>query len=145
MSLDRRKVTIDSNVIISYSIARHDETLDRRAVKKCIASDTPMITNIITKECLRYALKSKGKISKSEMKRKLKEISKDIIVIDNIPPDEELEKRYKIRSKKDLKILYSADVTDSEIIISKDDDFFDDVQGIKAKIKKPKEYLIDNP
>jgi hypothetical protein len=68
----------------------------------------------------------------------------DMVKIKPIPSNDELKKRgYNIRSEKDLKILYSVDMTDSVILVTSDDDFRGDVKGINAEIKSPENYLYE--
>jgi len=67
----------------------------------------------------------------------------DVVYIELIPL-EQLKERYSMRDDSDLEVLYSADMTDSQIIIASDHDFHDPnnpVKGVKAKIMWPDEYL----
>ena len=50
---------------------------------------------------------------------------------------------YDIRDDDDLKILYSVNMTDSVILVTKDDDFKGNVAGIKARIMDPKSYFYE--
>jgi len=139
---EKRGVTLDSNVIIGHVISKHDNTLLRCVVMKCISEDIPMLTDVIVNECLNYTRKPHSKVSYALMKERLNDISADIIELEPIPSAEELEKRYKIRSRKDLRILYSAETTESVIIVTQDHDF-NDVGGISAKIMGPEGYLYE--
>jgi predicted nucleic acid-binding protein len=137
----KRNITLDSNVIIGHAISKDDTSLLRCVVVKCVSEDIPMLTDAIVKECLCYTRKADSKISYTAMKRRLSEISSNVIELEPIS-EEELEKRYRIRAKKDLIILHSAEVTGSVIIITQDH-HFNDVEGVKAKIMHPKEYLYE--
>jgi predicted nucleic acid-binding protein len=108
-----------------------------------VTDDRLMLTNIIYDECLGYADKKGARATKDEVSKKIKEISPDIIEIRRVPKDSKLSKKYKIRDVNDLKILYSADKTKSVILVTMDDDF-SDVKGLKAKVMKPKDYLIED-
>jgi len=73
-----------------------------------------MLTDIIVTECIKRTFRPDSRASTSTMKTKLKEISPHIIRLNPITPIDELRKRYMIRDLNDLKILYSADKTDSD-------------------------------
>ncbi|MDR0791224.1 MAG: type II toxin-antitoxin system VapC family toxin [Methanomassiliicoccaceae archaeon] len=135
----KRNVTLDSNIIIGHAISKNDDSLLRCVVIKCVSEDIPMLTGAIVKECLNYTRKADSKISYTAMKKRLNEISTNVIELEPISM-EELERKYKIRAKKDLIILHSAEFTGSVIIVTQDQ-HFNDVKGVKAKIMHPKEYL----
>lgn len=139
----KRNVTLDSNVLVSYVVSKRDNTVNKKVVTKSTTDDRLMLTDVIYEECLRYADKPKARATKEEMTVGLKGITPHIIDISPVPPDSELMKKYKIRDQKDLKILYSVDMTDSVILVTMDDDF-SDVKGMKAKIMNPAEYLRDD-
>ena len=143
MTEDRgRRITIDSNVIIASVFSKRDteDSTSKRVIIKCRTVDIPMITDIIVDECIRRTRRSKSKATTSEMIEELNNITLDIIKLKPLPPIEELAERYKIRDKRDLQILYSADMTESAIIITQDKDFFANVEGIKARIMSIYEY-----
>jgi predicted nucleic acid-binding protein len=143
MSLkQRRNVTLDSNVLISYVISKRDDTIVRKVVIKSVTDDRLMLTDVIFAECQKYADKHESRTTKDEMSRKLKELSPEIIDISPVPSNDELKKRYKIRDLEDMKILYSVEMTNSVILVTLDDDF-SDVKGLKAKIMRPGEYLYE--
>jgi len=101
-----------------------------------------MLTDVIFAECQKYADKRGSRTSEEEMSRKLKELSPEIIDVSSVPSNEELKKKYKIRDLEDMKILYSVEMTNSVILVTLDDDF-SDVDGLRAKIMRPGEYLYE--
>jgi len=139
----KRNVTLDSSVLVSYIISKRDDTIVKKVVTKSVTDDRLMLTDVIYEEVMRQADKRKARVTREETDLKLRELSPEIIDISPVPSNEELEKRYKIRSLKDLKILYSVEMTDSVILVTLDDDFTD-VKGLKAKIMRPGEYLFED-
>jgi len=143
---EKRNVTLDSNVLISYVISKRDNTVTRKVVTKSVTDDRLMLTDVILEECITFADKPKGKklgLTKEKIDSELNELSKNIINISPVPSEEELKRKYRIRDRGDLKILYSVEMTDSVILVTWDDDFTD-VKGLKAKIMKPPEYLNES-
>jgi len=139
----KRKVTLDSSVLISYVISKRDDSVVKKVVTKSTRDDRLMLTDVIMDECVKYTEGRKARASKEEMTTKLKELSPRIIKISPVPPESELLKKYNIRDKTDLPILYSVETTKSVIFVTLDDDFTD-VKGLKAKIMRPGEYLYDD-
>ena len=139
----KRNVTLDSNVLIAYVTSKKDNSIIRKVVTKSMTDDRLMITDVIYEECLKYATKKDSKMTGEEISKKLLSVQSGIIDISPVPPDADLLKKYKIRDIKDLKILYSVDMTDSVILVTMDDDF-SDVKGVKAKIMDPKQYLAED-
>jgi len=90
----------------------------------------------------KVADKKRARVSIEEISGKLKRTVLEIIDLSPVPSDEDLMKKYNIRDKNDLKILYSVDMTDSVILVTTDDDFSDAV-GLKAKVMGPVEYLFE--
>jgi len=138
----RRNVTLDSNILIAYIVSKRENTVIKKVIAKSVNYDKLMLTNIIFEECLDFASKRNANISEEEISVKLKKICPIIIDISPIPSDTDLLKKFKIRDIDDLKILYSVEVTNSEILVTMDEDF-SEVEGIKAKIMKPTEYLYE--
>ena len=138
----RRKVTLDSNVLISYVISKKDNTINKKVVIKSVTDDRLMLSDVIFEECLRHADGKKARATREEIASKLLEISPEIIQISPVPPTEDLLMRYKIRDLSDLKILYSVEMTESVILVTMDDDF-SDVTDLKAKIMRPGDYLFE--
>jgi len=138
----KRNVTLDSNVLIAYVTSKKDNSVVRKVVTKSMTDDRLMLTDVIYEECLKYANKKNSRATRGYISQELKSVQPNIIDISPIPSDADLLKKYKIRDKTDLKILYSVDMTDSVILVTMDDDF-SDVEGLKARIMEPKEYLTD--
>ena len=135
----KRNVTLDSNVLISYVVSKGDDTVNKKVVTKSITDDRLMISDVIYDECVAYAKRPKARVTEAEIAKTLKELG-PIINISPVPSDSDLLKKYRIRDAKDLKILYSVDMTDSVILVTMDDDFTD-VEGLKALIMDPPQYL----
>jgi predicted nucleic acid-binding protein len=137
----KRRVTVDTGLIVAaviYGSAKSRELID--TVK---AKDELVMTNIILLQCTRQGRKKKCPISEREIERRVREMCPDVVYIELIPL-EQLKERYSMRDDSDLEVLYSADMTDSQIIIASDHDFHDPnnpVKGVKAKIMWPDEYL----
>ena len=137
----RRRVTVDANIIVAaliYGCADCRDVLD--TVNEC---DQLMMTNIILFQCTRQGRKKKCPVDSEEIERRVREICPDVKYVEIIPL-EQLKTRYYIRSDKDYETLYSADVTDSEILLTSDNDFYDPerpVKGIRAKILRMDDYL----
>jgi len=146
VSLTKRKITIDSNVIIAAAFSKGgpDGSTAQRVIIKCKTQDLPMLTDVIADECLKRARRPKSRVTISEMRAKLNDVSSEIINLKPVPSAGELKKIYKIRDIHDLKILYSADKTYSEIVITQDKDFFEGVEGINARIMDIYEYIKED-
>ena len=140
--LKKRNVTVDSNVLIAYIVSKRENTVIAKVIEKSTNEDKLMLTDVIYDECIRYATKPRSRVTKKEAEAKLKKISPEIIKISPVPPNKELMKLYKIRDRGDLKILYSAEITNSVIIVTQDKDF-SDVEGVRATIMNPKEYVFE--
>jgi predicted nucleic acid-binding protein len=91
-----------------------------------------------------YTNKQRARVSGDIMWERLRELCPQIIEVKPMPSVDELQKRYKIRDVKDLKILYSVEMTDSVILVTYDDDFFDSVEGVTARIIRPADYLYED-
>ena len=102
-----------------------------------------MISRPILEECERYSRKPNAKITAEEIRRILLTISPEIIDIGPVPDVDELKKMYSIRDPKDLPILYSADMTDSVILVTDDKDF-ETAEGIKAEIMGLLRYIYED-
>lgn len=122
---------MDSNVIIS-GVTYGSKTANK-AIDRSVEDDRLMMTNVIYDECMKHARDNKK--SQSKMKKRLDEIAPEVMEIE-VPPIGELEGRYYIRDPDDYKILYSAEVTGSKILVSGDKDFHD------KKVKGPKRTRI---
>jgi predicted nucleic acid-binding protein len=137
----KRNVTLDSSVLVGWLLSKKDDSIVRKVVIKSVNEDKLMLTDVIYAECMKHAYGRKARISKEDIAAKLQGLCPEIIKITPIPPEEDLEKKYKVRDKTDLKILYSVDITDSVILVTYDKDFFGDVWGVKAEIMRPENYL----
>jgi len=115
----------------------------RAVVFKSTNSDRTMISRPILEECERYSRKPNAKITAEEIRRILLTISPEIIDIGPVPDVDELKKMYSIRDPKDLPILYSADMTDSVILVTDDKDF-ETAEGIKAEIMGLLRYIYED-
>ena len=140
-SLSRRRVSVDANVLIAAVVYR--SKLMPRVLDSIKSRDELIISNIILFQCTRQALKSKCPLSAGEIRRAILNICPDVVEID-IVPVEDLRLRYSMRDDSDLETLYSVDMTRSEILVTGDDDFFDEKnppKGVKVRYMRPREYL----
>ncbi len=138
---NKRKVTLDSNVLISGLIYNSSEAND--AIRKSVIDDELMLTNIIIVECVGHSKKKGVKFTEEQILEKLHELRPEPIVLE-LAPESELRDRYYIRDEKDYKILFSVDKTNSELLVTGDNDYFDKerpVRGIRARIMRPRQYL----
>jgi len=140
----KKKVTLDTNVILSGLMFDSKTCMD--AIEKSTTDDQMMMTNIIYAECLQQTKKQNSPKTEAELKEQMRQHLPDPTHID-LPPDTELKKMYTIRDDKDLKILYSAEATRSEVLVTGDKDFYEsNFKGPKnVKILKPHDYLESKP
>lgn len=153
----RRKVMLDTNVIFSY--AKSPRGAISKTVNKALTEDNLQITSENYNECLRVA---KEHVSKAKKKGKQPDVTleemRDTIdgIVANtdsgcvkkikVPKRKVLKKLYNIPDEKDRRILYAADRTGTEILVTGDNGFFRD--GVK-KMKRtmflhPKVYAEEN-
>jgi predicted nucleic acid-binding protein len=141
----RRNVTLDTSVLVAWIISKKEGSLYRVVVTKAVTEDRLMLTDVIWDECLDFANKKRGRkigITKEAIATKLRELDAKVIPIKPVPSNDELRAMgYDMRDIGDLGILYSVNMTDSVILVTKDDDFMGDVKGIQAKIMDPKSYV----
>lgn len=141
---NKRNVTLDTNVLIAYSRSKDDGSLVKKVVTKSNNDDKLMITDVIIEEWKRYCNNPDANFTKKDVKRTIKRLNPTVVLVKPLPSDEELAERYKIRDGSDFAILYSVDMTDSEILVTYDDDFFAiGVEGIEAEILDPVAYLYE--
>ncbi len=140
----RRKIMLDTNVI--YGSVRTPKGEMAKVVNKALEEDDLQMTSINYNECLgttrdkQNRMRRKGRrpdITVDEMRDALDDIvartpSGEVKRI-KPPRKSRLEKMYSIRDKKDRKILYAADITGSEILITGDKDFLD---GCETRLEK---------
>lgn len=144
LSRSRRKVSVDANVLVAAVVYRSKfmpKVLDRIRSK-----DELIVSNIILFQCTRQALKSKCPLSSEEIRKAVLDICPDVVEIELVPV-EDLRMRYSIRDESDLETLYSVDMTHSEILVTGDDDFFDEKnppKGVKVRYMRPNEYLEED-
>jgi hypothetical protein len=140
----RRNVTLDTMMFIGCILSKREVTLHRVVITKATTEDRLMLTDVIYNECLNFARSKKNKrgITEEDIAAKLAELNIDIIPVGPVPDPSELRKMgYRVRHDRDLKILYSVNMTDSVILVTRDDHFKGDIKGIKAKIMNPKSYV----
>jgi predicted nucleic acid-binding protein len=133
---------LDTSVLIAWVITKNDDSIVKKVVLKAVNEDRLMLSDIIYDECLKYGDKRKAKATKEEIVAKLTELG-PVVRISPVPPEEELLKRYRIRDRDDLRILYSVEMTNSVILVTYDDDFSGDIGCITAEIMRPENYLYD--
>lgn len=141
----RRKVTLDTNVLVSYIISKKDNSVVKAVVTKSIRDDSIMITDIIRDEVLSYADKHGSRLSREDLQRGIDSLDVPVIVLSPPPSKTELQRRYGIRDINDGKILYSVEMTDSVILVTYDDDFFDGrISGLDVEVMDPTFYLYES-
>lgn len=141
---DRRNVTLDTNVLISYIISKKDNSVVKSVVTKSVRDDNLMITDIIRDEILAYADKKDSRLSREELQKGIDSLDIPIVMLTPPPSKEELQRKYGIRDISDGKILYSVEMTDSVILVTYDDDFFDGrISGLNVEIMDPVFYLYE--
>ena len=144
LSRSRRKVSVDANVLmaaIAYKSKVTPQVLDRIRSR-----DELIVSNIILLQCTRQANKKNCRLDEDAIRRAVLEICPDVVMIEVIPL-EELRRRYSIRDEGDLEVLYSADATHSDILITGDKDFYDEnwpPRGAKVRFMRPREYLEED-
>ena len=142
---NRRKVTLDTNILVSYIISKKDKSVVKSVVTKTIRDDELIITDIIRDEVLAYADKNGALATRSELQRKIDGLGVPIISIGPAPSGKDLQRRYGIRDIKDGKILYSVETTESVILVTYDDDFFDGkLKGVDVEVMDPVVYLFED-
>lgn len=135
------RVVIDTGVIMAVVAYKSKRLVP--VFEKARSEDDLVISNIILMQCARQADKGKCSMSREEIIEKVRELCPNVVEI-AIMPLEELKTRYSMRDDSDLEILYTADVLDADVIVTSDNDFFDEgnpPRGIRAKILRPLDYL----
>ena len=139
-----RRVMLDTSVLVSYVRSKRDGTIVKKVVTKSHTEDTLMMTNLLRDEVLKYADRSDNDLTREDIEFALDELNPIIQYVDPVE-NEALIDQYRIRDQNDLKILYSVDTTESEILVTYDDDFFAvGVEGIEAEIMDPVAYLYED-
>lgn len=138
---NKSKVTVDTGIIVAALIYK-SSTL-RNVLETVKEKDEMMLSNIILFQCKRQSKKRNCPYTSEEIEKMIRDIFPDVVRVDLVPL-EVMKALYRIRDDDDLEILYSADMTDSEIILSSDRDFFDKskpILGINAKIMNVNDYM----
>ena len=109
-------------------------------IKKAEEDDHLIIPSTIEKECLNYTKKKKAKISEKTMRVRLSELDAEHPYV-QVPTIREMKGEYWIRDEDDYKILYSANKTRADLLVTGDDDYYDNVKGLKnTQIIRPRQY-----
>lgn len=152
----RRKVMLDTNVY--YSNVHSPRGEGAKVVDKTIRDDDLQMTSINYDESLHAASRSeakakeKGKTSKVTRENMrasidgiLRRSGKKVERVD-APEAKTLQKKYRIRDEDDAKILYAAEKTGSEILVTGDKDFYqpDLVCPADLDLVKPREYVEED-
>lgn len=140
VSQTKRRVMFDTNVLFSYIYNNGKEGIIRAAIFKAKNEDTWVISHLALKEIYHVALRSKI-ATLGDLNRTMVQLHPIIVHIDPKTEDE-LKESYSISDKKDLKILYSADMMNCDLIVCSDDDFYrDDVSGVDVTVMRPYAYV----
>jgi len=139
----RRNVTFDTNVLLEFVLSKKEDSVIRKAIAKAVEKDRLMLTDVILDEAMAYEQKDRtGKYDAETIRARLTGIAGDPIVISPIPDILDLKKMFEIDDEDDLKILWSAQMTNSVIIVTSDRHYFH-VSGVRARILRPDEYLYE--
>ena len=144
ISFNPRRVTMDTSVLVAHIISKRDSSVVRSVILKSKTDDELIITNIIRDEVLAYADKPDSRATRYELERGLEDLGVPIYDLGEPPSASELQERYGIRDIDDSKILYSVETTDSVILVTYDDDYFDEgIHGLDLEIMDPLFYLYE--
>lgn len=138
------RVVVDTGIIMAVIAYRSKSLVP--VFDKAKRKDDLVISNIILMQCVRQADKRKCTLTHEEIVQKVIELCPNVVEIDVLPL-EELRKHYSMRDDSDLEILYTADVLDADIVITGDNDFFDEKnppKGVKVRFMRPREYLQED-
>ena len=138
------RVVVDTGIIMAVIAYRSKSLVP--VFDKAKRKDDLVISNIILMQCVRQADKRKCTLTREEIVQKVTELCPNVVEIDVLPL-EELRKHYSMRDDSDLEILYTADVLDADIVITGDNDFFDEKnppKGVKVRFMRPREYLQED-
>ena len=148
---------LDTNVIFSY--AKSPRGTISKTVNKALTEDNLQVTSENYNECLRA---TRDHVSKAKKNGKQPDVTVEEMrdTIDSIvartdsgsvkkikvPRRKVLKKLYNIHDEKDRRILYAADRTGTEILVTGDNGFFrDDVKKMKRTMfLRPKAYIEEN-
>lgn len=138
------RVVVDTGIIMAVIAYRSKSLVP--VFDKAKRKDDLVISNIILMQCARQADKRKCTLAREEIVQKVTELCPNVVEIDVLPL-EELRKHYSMRDDSNLEILYTADVLDADIVITGDNDFFDEKnppKGVKVRFMRPREYLQED-
>ena len=119
-----------------------------KVINKSLAEDDLQITSVNYNEVCHAAKKSSIKAERKNKKPRMtyeatveglntivRRTRKKKVIPLTVPPDAELKKRYRIRDASDRKIIYAADVTGTEILVTEDKDYYAENAEIPDKIR----------
>lgn len=142
----RRKVMLDTNVLCPG--IRFPKGKNAKVINKSLAEDDLQITSVNYNEVCHAAKKSSIKAERKNKKPRMtyeatveglntivRRTRKKKVIPLTVPPDAELKKRYRIRDASDRKIIYAADVTGTEILVTEDKDYYAENAEIPDKIR----------
>ncbi len=140
-----RRVTLDSSVLIAYVVSKKDDSVVKKVVMKSMTDDSLMITDVIMDEVFAFSEKKQSTVTREHIERAISGLNVPIVKIRPIPDEHDLQARYGIRDLSDAKILYSVETTESVILVTYDDDYFDgNVKGLNLEIMDPTVYLYED-
>ena len=130
---------LDSNILISALAYKSEQSV--KAVEKAETDDHLILPSVVEQECIEYTRKrKKAVISERTMHNRLSKLDAERVTVVT-PKVSELKKRYYIRDENDYKILNAADKTNTDIFVTGDKDYFDNVKGLdKTDILHPTTY-----
>ena len=128
----------DTNILVTYVKSKSDGTLVCAVFDKVRKSDTLIITNQVMEELYRIDI---GKnYGHEEITAALRRLRPKMVFVIN-PTEADLE-GYHIDDPNDRQILYSADLSKAEVILTNDKAWFrDNVSGLDAVVMDPMGYL----
>ena len=138
-----RNITMDTSVVIAFLTSKKEGGIVRKVFAKAKNQDDIQMTDIIWDEAVAFSKKLDTAFSEEQIKAFLANISETVIQLKPLPELEELVKKYKIRDSNDLQILYSAEMTKSVILITRDKDF-DDAEGLDIELMDMVKYLYEH-
>lgn len=140
----RRRVSVDANVLLAAIVYRSKAIPP--VLDKIKSEDELVVSNIILMQCTRHAGRKKCSLSADEIRQEVLRICPDVVEI-AVVPLAKLKDKYYVRDESDLETLYSVDATCSDIFITGDTDFYDELdppRGVKVRFMRPREYLDED-
>ena len=148
---------LDTNILCPG--LRFPRGKNAKAIEKSLEEDDLQITSINYDEVCHAARRSAAKAKKNNKKPRMTyeetvnalnnvvaRTKKGRVIPLNPLSDDELEKKYPNRDKSDRKIIYAADKTDTEILVTEDKDYYTENPGVPKKIRviHVETYLDEN-